>query len=199
MTTEIDTFVIPVEADIAPFRQAMDDLTKQSEKFGSSVGRTLQSAIISGRSFSDTLRSIGMQFSTMALKQGLKPVENLVSGLLSSVFSSGGGGGVPVFANGGVVNSGGIVPFASGGVVSSPTFFQAGNQTGLMGEAGAEAILPLARGPDGRLGVQTQGKSSAATNITFNISTPNAESFQKSEAQLTAMLARAVGRGRRSL
>lgn len=196
MTTQIDTFTIPVEADISPFRQAMEDLTRQSEKFGSSISRTLQSAIISGRSFSDTLRSIGMQFSTMALKQGLKPVENLVSGLFSSIFSS--AGGIPTFANGGVVNSGGIVPFASGGVVSSPTFFQAGNQTGLMGEAGAEAILPLSRGPDGRLGVQSQAKS-GNTSITFNISTPNAESFQKSEAQLTAMLARAVGRGRRSL
>ena len=196
MATEIDTFVIPVEADISPFRHAMDDLTKQSEKFGSTVSRTLQSAIISGRSFSDTLRSIGMQFSTMALKQGLKPVENLVSGLFSSIFSS--IGGAQQFANGGIVNSGGIVPFASGGVVASPTYFQAGKQTGLMGEAGAEAILPLARGPDGRLGVQTQSKGSA-TNIVFNISTPNAESFQKSEAQLTAMLARAVGRGRRSL
>lgn len=196
MVTEIDTFVIPVEADITPFRHAMDDLTKQSEKFGSTVTRTLQSAIISGRSFSDTLRSIGMQFSTMALKQGLKPVENLVSGLFSSVFSS--LGGAQPFANGGIVNSGGIVPFASGGVVASPTYFQAGNQTGLMGEAGAEAILPLSRGPDGRLGVQTQSKGNA-TNVVFNISTPNAESFQKSEAQLTAMLARAVGRGRRSL
>ena len=196
MATEIDTFVIPVEADISPFRQAMDDLTKQSEKFGTTVSRTLQSAIISGRSFSDTLRSIGMQFSTMALKQGLKPVENLVSSLFSSIFSS--LGSAQPFANGGIVNSGGIVPFASGGVVASPTYFQAGNQTGLMGEAGAEAILPLSRGPDGRLGVQTQSKGSA-TNVVFNISTPNAESFQKSEAQLTAMLARAVGRGRRSL
>ncbi len=196
MTTQIDTFTIPVEADISPFQQAMGDLTRQSDRFGASITRTLQSAIINGRSFGDTLRSIGMQLSTMALKQGLKPLENLVSGLFSSVFSS--IGGATAFANGGVVSSGGIVPFAAGGVVSTPTYFQAGNQTGLMGEAGAEAILPLARGPDGRLGVQTRSNS-AATNITFNITTPNAESFQKSEAQLTAMLARAVGRGRRSL
>ncbi len=196
MVTQIETFTIPVEADISPFQRAMEDLTRQSERFGSSVSRTLQSAIISGRSFGDVLRSIGMQFSTMALKQGFRPLENLVSGLFSSIFSS--IGGVSAFARGGVVNSGGIVPFAQGGVISTPTFFQAGNQTGLMGEAGAEAILPLSRGADGRLGVKTRPEGTSA-NIVFNVTSPDVASFQKSEAQLTAMLARAVGRGRRSL
>ena len=196
MVTQIDTFTIPVEADISPFQNAMEDLTRQSEQFGASISRTLSSAIISGRSFGDVLRSIGMQFSTMALRQGLKPLENLVSGLFSSVFSS--IGGTSAFANGGVINGGGIVPFAQGGVVATPTFFQAGNQTGLMGEAGAEAILPLARGADGRLGVRTASQG-ASTSIVFNVTTPDAESFRKSEAQLTAMMARAVGRGRRSL
>ncbi len=196
MSTNIDTFTIPVEADISPFQRAMEDLTRQSERFGASVSRTLSNAIISGRSFGDVLRSIGMQFSTMALKQGLKPLENLVSGLFSSVFSS--IGGTAAFASGGVVDGSGIVPFAHGGVVSTPTFFQAGNQTGLMGEAGAEAILPLARGADGRLGVRTTPQG-ASTNIVFNVQTPDVEGFRKSEAQLTAMLARAVGRGRRSL
>ncbi len=196
MTTQIDTFTIPVEADISPFQRAMEDLTRQSERFGSSVSRTLQSAIISGRSFGDVLRSIGMQFSTMALRQGLRPLENLVSGLFSSVFSS--LGGVSAFASGGVVNAGGIVPFAQGGVISTPTFFQAGNKTGLMGEAGAEAILPLSRGADGRLGVKTRPEGSS-TSIVFNVTSPDVAGFRKSEAQLTAMLARAVGRGRRSL
>ena len=196
MVTQIDTFTIPVEADISPFQRAMQDLTKQSENFGASVSRTLQSAIINGRSFGDTLRSIGLQFSTMALKQGLKPLEGLVSGLFSSAFSS--LSGASALASGGVVNSGGVVPFAAGGVVATPTFFQAGNQLGLMGEAGAEAIMPLSRGADGRLGVKTQG-AGASTNIVFNISTPNIEGFKRSEAQLTTMLARAVSRGRRGL
>ncbi len=196
MATQIDTFTIPVEADISPFQQAMEDLTRQSERFGASVTRSLQSAIMNGKSFSDTLRSIAMQFSTMALNQGLKPLENMASNLFSTVMSS--FTGIPAFANGGMVNSGGVVPFASGGVVTTPTFFQTGNQTGLMGEAGAEAILPLARGADGRLGVKTQG-GGGTTNVVFNISTPDATSFRKSEAQLTAMLARAVARGRRSL
>ena len=56
----------------------------------------------------------------------------------------------------------GIAAFAKGGmftnsVVSSPTLFQFADggvtRMGLMGEAGPEAIMPLKRGPDGRLGV----------------------------------------------
>jgi phage-related minor tail protein len=51
------------------------------------------------------------------------------------------------------------MPFANGGVVSSPTFFpMAGRNTGLMGEAGPEAIMPLAR-INGKLGVRMAGGS----------------------------------------
>ncbi len=66
-----------------------------------------------------------------------------------------------------------------------------------MGEAGAEAILPLARGPDGRLGVSAGGR--APVHIVFNVTTPDAAGFRKSEAQITGMLARAVARGARRL
>ncbi|MDK9698363.1 MAG: phage tail tape measure protein, partial [Siculibacillus sp.] len=83
-------------------------------------------------------------------------------------------------------------------IVSTPTYFpMAGGTTGLMGEAGAEAILPLARGPGGRLGVSAAGGT--ATQVTVNITTPDLASFRRSEAQVTGMLARAVGRGRRGL
>lgn len=47
--------------------------------------------------------------------------------------------------------------FASGGVVSKPTLFKFAGGTGLMGEAGAEAIMPLKRGPSGNLGVEANG------------------------------------------
>jgi hypothetical protein len=55
----------------------------------------------------------------------------------------------------------GIAKFASGGIVSSPTLFKFADggttRTGLMGEAGPEAIMPLKRGADGSLGVQANG------------------------------------------
>jgi tape measure domain-containing protein len=64
------------------------------------------------------------------------------------------------YAKGGVFGNG-ISKFASGGIVGSPTLFQFANggttQTGLMGEAGPEAIMPLSRGAGGKLGVNASG------------------------------------------
>lgn len=61
------------------------------------------------------------------------------------------------WANGGAfINGMPVTAFATGGVVSSPTLFPMRNGMGLMGEAGPEAIMPLRRGSDGRLGVSAQ-------------------------------------------
>jgi phage-related minor tail protein len=102
------------------------------------------------------------------------------------------------FRDGGVFNGGRVQPFASGGIISSPTYFPLSGATGLMGEAGAEAVMPLQRGPDGKLGV-AGGGTQAPVNVTFNVSTPDTQGFAQSQAQITSMLARAVGRGRRGL
>jgi phage-related minor tail protein len=78
----------------------------------------------------------------------------LISGLVGLI--TGGGGGEQWYANGGAFE-GGLQKFAYGGVVSSPTNFgMSGGRLGLMGEAGPEAIIPLHRGPDGKLGVRME-------------------------------------------
>ena len=76
--------------------------------------------------------------------------------------SMGGGQGLTLNALGGAYDvSGPIHAFALGGVVNRPTQFRFANgggfSSGLMGEAGPEAIVPLKRGTDGRLGVAMQG------------------------------------------
>lgn len=70
------------------------------------------------------------------------------------------------FANGGVFSGGAVQAFADGGVVNRPMLFpMAGGKTGLMGEAGPEAIMPLKRGPDGKLGVTVNGGSAGGVQI----------------------------------
>ena len=73
------------------------------------------------------------------------------------------------FANGGAFSGGRVTPFASGGVVNRPTLFPMANGAGLMGESGPEAIMPLKRGKDGKLGVEGGGGVTVVQNI--NVST----------------------------
>lgn len=115
----------------------------------------------------------------MALSQGLQS--------LFGAFSGGAGnnpGAVPMFANakGGVYSSPSLSAY-SGQVVSQPTFFAFAKGAGVMGEAGAEGIFPLKRGPDGRLGVSVyggaaSGASGAAPQVNIYL-TDNGQSSQQ--------------------
>jgi len=91
-------------------------------------------------------------------------------GGIGSIFGSGGGGGGGsgfTYAHGAAFHHGNVVPFASGGMVTSPTMFpMSGGRRGVMGEAGPEAIMPLRRGSDGKLGVQMHGGGAANENTT---------------------------------
>jgi phage-related minor tail protein len=174
---------VSIEADTQPFLSSLNNLQKLSASFGSQLTGALKSAAVDGKELDSVLRKLALNLAGSALNQGLAPLQNMIG----SMFSGGLQGLMP-FAKGGVV------PFASGGVVSSPTYFPAGRSLGVMGEAGAEAIMPLRRGADGRLGVAAES-GGGAMNITFNVTAQDAGSFRKSEAQVTGMLARAVSRG----
>lgn len=193
MTFETDRLQVSIEADTRPLADALGELGKLSDAFGRQLAGALRDAALSGRSLEDVLRRIALNLASMALSQALQPLAGLASGMFSSLF--GGIGRVLPFAKGGVAS--GVTPFASGGVVAAPTYFPMARATGLMGEAGAEAILPLRRGADGRLGVAAGGGS--AVNVVFNVTAQDAASFRKSEGQITGMLARAVSRGARTL
>jgi phage-related minor tail protein len=184
---------VSISADTAPFEAALRNLEQLSQNFGSQLTGALKSAAVSGRDLDDILRRIGMNLAGMALSQGLQPLQALTGSLFSNLL--GGLSGILPFAKGGV--PGHVVPFASGGVVSTPSYFPLGRNVGLMGEAGAEAILPLQRSADGRLGVAASG-GGVPVNVVFNVTAQDAGSFRKSEAQITGMLARVVSRGART-
>lgn len=149
---------------------------------GRSLSNALRGAVLDGRSLKSVLGDVSRAFADIALRAALKPVGMLVSGAVESLFNA---------ANPAL----GVKPFAKGGVLAAPTYFPMGRGLGVAGEAGPEAVLPLTRGSDGRLGVSAGGGS---VNVTFNVTANDARSFMASEAELSAMLLRAVKRGTRA-
>ena len=101
--------------------------------------------------FADFTRSILADMARIIVRQAfIKP-------LLGAIFPNFADGGVVENAMGNVYGSNGIQKFARGGVVHSPTIFPFKNGIGLMGEAGSEAIMPLKRHSNGKLGVEASG------------------------------------------
>ena len=174
-------------SDLSAIATGLDAIDISSKKVATSLSRAFSDALVNGKSFQQTLSGIATQLSSLALQSATKAATQGLSSLLTQAFSS--------FTSGG----GSVTAFAEGGVVAQPTFFGSGGGVGLMGERGAEAIMPLARGPDGSLGVAANGGGGAPVSVTVNITTPDVQGFQRSEAQVSAALARAVSRGGRSL
>lgn len=187
------TLTVIIDADTAPLQAQLADISKAGARFSSALSQSFVDLAIKGRSFGDVLRSLALKLSEIALKAAFKPLTDGLGAALAGLV----GGGLG-FARGGVIRQGLPVPFAQGGVIASPIAFPlAGNRVGVAGERGPEAILPLARGPDGRLGVRAE--AGGGINVTFNIATPDLDSFRRSETQLAALLARAVAQGHRNL
>jgi lambda family phage tail tape measure protein len=152
------------------------DVAGQTKSLFTNAFSSMDSAIanfaVTGKlSFSDFTKSIIADLSRIASRQASSAilsslfgvgVKALSGGSASAGSSQAGYGGdlssfTPVAnAKGGVYDGPGISAYSSS-VVSSPTMFAFANGTGLMGEAGPEAIMPLTRGANGKLGVQSIG------------------------------------------
>ncbi len=182
--------------------ELLRELRATAKSTGDAISAAFARGVVDGRRFDSVLRDIGRRFTEGLLKSALKPVELGLGELMNSGFRSLFGALKPIEAGQAAASSLGSAfgfrTFADGGVIHEPTLFGAGRNLGLMGERGAEAILPLARGPDGRLGVSADGGGPAAS-VTVNIAASDVESFRRSEGQLSAAIARAVARGRRGL
>ncbi len=110
--------------------------------------------------FKDLARSIIQDISKMLVKFAMLRLAKMALGAF-------GGGGL--FANGGAFNSQGVQYYAKGDIFNKPTAFRHAGGLGIMGEAGAEAIMPLTRGSDGKLGVKVYGnKQTNANNQAIN-------------------------------
>lgn len=158
--------------------------------------RAFDGVVLDGENLSGALDTLAQSMINAAYHAAVKPVTDHVGGLLA-----GGIGnlvsGLLGFADGAPFSQGRVMPFAKGGVIGGPSYFPMRGGMGLMGEAGPEAIMPLSRGADGRLGVKAQAGGRPVT-VVMNISTPDAASFQRSQGQIAAQLGRALSRGQRN-
>jgi len=175
--------------------QTTTDLGQLERTLSRGLRGAIDGLVLDGASLSDVLGGLAERMSHATYSAAVTPVTDQLGGLLAGGLGSIFGGLLP-FADGGSFAQGRVMPFAKGGVVSGPTTFPMRGGTGLMGEAGPEAIMPLARGPDGSLGVRG-GAGGGAVTVNMNISTPDAGSFQRSRGQIASQMARALGRSQR--
>ena len=145
-------------------------------------------------SFADFTKSILADMARIATRQASSALLSSLVGAATSYFTGGGGGNGLAAGSAGATSSNlgasqagyssayfqadggawanGVQMFANGAaftnsVVSKPTAFgMAGGQTGVMGEAGPEAIMPLTRTAGGQLGVRAiSGGGSGGGNV----------------------------------
>lgn len=155
------------------------ELTKQEKLFLSikeTVAQGLTNAILGlidgTKSLSESLAGILRQLASLAISFGVKSVLGL--------------------ADGGVLQQGRVMPYARGGVVNRPTLFPMANGMGLMGEAGPEAIMPLRRGPSGKLGVEASGNGMGSVVVNVDASGSSVQGDSNQAKQLGNSIAAAI-------
>lgn len=151
--------------------QSVDDLKMKLAEMPNEIGNAFSRAIVSGESLGDVLMSLLQDIGQVIMK----------ALFMQTLFGGSGGGdllsGLFPNAKGNVYGAGGVIPFAHGGIVTRPTLFPFARGTGLMGEAGPEAILPLERMAGGKLGVNASGEGEGGTVIHMTVNAVDAPSF----------------------
>ena len=116
---DLEEITIPVRLNTDAMQRDMLRLQQLSQRFSSNIASSFADAIVSGRKFSDVLRSLARQLLRMSISAALRPA---IGGLTSAIGSA--------------VGSIAATPYARGGIVGSPTLFASPSGLGLMGEAG---------------------------------------------------------------
>lgn len=194
--------------DITSGMQKSEEATKAAKKsleaLESSFSGNFKKAFLDiakgGKDLESIFQNLALSISNDFLNSTLQPITKTLGKDLAGIASK----GLPnIFSSifqsskGDALNGGNIRAFANGGVVGGPTTFPMRGGTGLMGEAGPEAIMPLSRGADGKLGVRA-GNGSSAPTVNITINTPDVQNFARSRTQIANSLSRAVQRGSRN-
>tara|TARA_Y100000592_G_scaffold27491_1_gene43640 strand:- start:5949 stop:8186 length:2238 start_codon:yes stop_codon:yes gene_type:complete len=147
--------------------------------FRDNMAQGISDVILKARSLGDVLSNVLKMAANLFIQFGVKTMFSAIPGFDKIIGS----------ANGNVFYQNKVVPFARGGIVNQPTIFPMANGAGLMGEAGPEAIMPLRRGPSGRLGVEAAG--GAGGNVVVNVDASG--SAVQGDSNQAAQLGKAIG------
>lgn len=196
VTTLTGQFQLELDKMQATVSDANREVSRLSSGFAYGLRRSIDDLVLDGETLSSTMERLAESFAYTAYNTAVRPVTDHVGGLLGTGAESLMNLLTP-FAKGGAFSQGRVTPFATGGIVGGPTYFPMRGGTGLMGEAGPEAIMPLTRGADGKLGVQAAG-GGRPINVTMNIQTRDAQSFQRSQGQIASQVNRALARANRN-
>lgn len=149
---------------------------------GLTFSSAFEKAVVGGEKFSKILQGITQDLIQLIIRRKVtEPLFEAFSGVLDGFGGSGNPLAALFNAKGNAFNQSGVTAFASGGVFDSPQMFNyGGGKLGVMGEAGPEAVMPLKRGANGKLGVSVDGTSSPGQINNISI-TVNADGSNRNE------------------
>jgi len=193
LETQITLTGILTEADTKR-KEALEQAAQQQEQLADYIANSMGDALMSIVDGTMTVKDAFRAMAADIIKQlyQVLVVQRLVgnaekgtglAGMILGAFQADGG----AWSNGSQVKA-----YANGGVVGSPTTFpMAGGKTGLMGEAGPEAIMPLKRGANGKLGVQMEGGGgdTIVVNQSFNFQSNGDATIKQLIAQAAPKIA----------
>lgn len=160
-TKEWGEAIDSVLPQLETLRGSAEDTSSLAKELGLTFSSAFEDAILNGEKFSNVLKALRRDLLRILIRKSItEPLANAAGDLLSGVLGS---------ANGNAFGPGGVIPFRAGGVVQRPTIFGFGRgRVGSMAEEAPEAIMPLKRGRNGKLGVQAEGGGSTI-NLAVNV------------------------------
>jgi hypothetical protein len=172
-------------------------ITAIQDELGQAFASGLSNAIFD---FIDGTKTAGEAFKEFAGNFLRLVADMIIQQTILNALQYAGWGSGGSFATGGVFENG-VKKFAQGGVVTKPTLFPMANGMGLMGEAGPEAVMPLRRGANGKLGVEASG--GGGTQNIFLIQAMDSKSFveftKRNPQGILQPITRGINRGDRGL
>jgi hypothetical protein len=197
---------------MAPASQVISVATAIGDAFGNSFKGVITGSMTAREALASFFSSVADSFADMAAKMIAEWIKLAILNTVLKLFPGFGGAGAGLSdlsapatinnplgvlnANGNAFASNNIIPYANGGIVNRPTMFKFARggamATGVMGEAGPEAIMPLKRGADGKLGVASAGGSNVTVNVSVDAKGTQVQGDPGQGAQLGRVIAGAV-------